>query len=86
MHAKDVRNVQRNDWERFARALGLAWPLVHAWLLETMDAVRAALPATVAQCQVGCGASPVFRKIAVVMERRSAHLERELAGRVRAGR
>ncbi len=84
--ATDVRNVQRNDWERFARSVGLAWPLVRAWLLETMDAVRAALPAAVAQCQVSCGVSPVFRKIAVVVERRGAHHERELAGRGRAGR
>ncbi len=78
--------MQRNNWERFARAVGLAWPLVRAWLLETVDAVRAALPDTVAQCQVNCGAFPVFRKIAVVVERRSAHLEREFAGRGRAGR
>jgi serine/threonine-protein kinase HipA len=84
--ATDVRNVQRNDWERFARAVGLAWPLVRAWLLETMDTVRAALPAVVAECQASCGESPVFRKIAVVVESRSAHLERELAGRGRAGR
>jgi hypothetical protein len=51
-----------------------------------MDAVRVALPATVAQCQVRCGEAPVFRKIAVVVERRSEHLERGLAGRRRAGR
>ena len=84
--ATDVRNVQRNDWERFARAIALDWPLVRAWLLEMMDAVRAALPAAVAEGEASPGLSPVFGRIVDVVERRSARLERELVTSRRPGR
>ena len=84
--ATNVRNVQRNDWERFARAIALDWPLVRAWLLQTMDAVRAALPAVVAEGEASPGVPPAFGRIVKMVERRSARLERELVASRRPGR
>ena len=84
--ATDIRNVQGNDWERFARALAVEWPLVRVWLLETMDAVRAALPSTLARSRAASGESPAYAKIAAVVSRRTAQLEHELVRRSRTGR
>lgn len=82
--ASDIRNVQRQDWKRCATSVGVPWPLVRTWLLETMAAVRSALPGAIAGCAAAAGESAVFREIAAVVERRSGQLERELTKRVAA--
>lgn len=77
--ATDVRNVQRGDWERLAGALSLRAPEVRAWLLDQMEAVRGAVPATRVACAEAYGASPVYDAIERICERQASRLERALA-------
>lgn len=79
--ASDIRNVQRRDWERCARGVGLPWALVRSWLLGTAEAVRSALPGALAKCAAAAGESATLPQIAAVVERRSSRMEKELAGR-----
>ncbi len=76
--ADDIRNVQRNDWERFARALKLPLSLVRVWLLDQMEAVVGSLAPTVAYCADGFGDAPIYHRIVQICERRAGQLEREL--------
>ncbi len=74
----DIRNVQRSDWERFAKAVALPWRQVRAWLLELMDAQTNALGATADICSSEYGTSDIYRAIIAVVERRAGQLKREL--------
>jgi hypothetical protein len=78
--ADDIRNVQRNNWERFARAMKLPPSRVSVWLLEQMEAIVGSLPTTVAYCAEGYGDSPIYQNILEICERRAGQLERELVG------
>lgn len=73
--ATDVRNVQRSDWERLARALALGAPQVRAWLLDQMEAVRGALADTRVACAEAYGESPVYDAIVRICERQASRLQ-----------
>lgn len=75
--ATDPRNVQRRDWERLARAVALPWVRVRAWLLELLEAVRAAVPRTMHECAAS-EESDVYAQVAVVVGRQADRLERQL--------
>jgi serine/threonine-protein kinase HipA len=77
--AVDGRNVQRSDWERFARWLGIPAAQVREWLLEQAEAVRVALGAARQECEREYGPSPVYDAIGRIAERQAGRLERELA-------
>lgn len=79
--AADARNVQRRDWERFARALELPWPRVRIWLLDLLSGVREALPDALHESATACGESEVSAGVVEVVARRGERLERELVDR-----
>ena len=76
--ASDIRNVQRSDWERFAKALGLPVGPVGIWILDQMQAVRTSLTTTAARCTEAFGDTPIYRNIMQICEGRARELEREL--------
>lgn len=75
--ATDVRNVQRGDWERLARAVALPWPRVRAWLLEVLEAVRGVVPNVQQECAASSECA-VYGEVAAVVERQGDRLGREL--------
>lgn len=80
--ATDVRNLQRRDWERLAQAVQLPWPRVRLWLLETLQAVRDAVP--VARAEIAAmGDAAMAERVVEVVQRHGEQLERTL---VRPGR
>lgn len=68
--ASDIRNVQRSNWERFARALGLPFDQVRSWTLDQARRVRDVLDATVTRCGAGYGKAAVYAEIAELCARR----------------
>ncbi len=77
--AWDIRNVQRNDWVRFAKNVGLPENRVRVLLLEVADLTKRALPDVTAMCEARFGDSPIYTQIADVVSLRSDRLHRELA-------
>ena len=77
--AWDIRNVQRSDWVRFAKSVGLPKDRVRVLLLEVADLTRRALPDVTDRCQDRFGGSPIYAQIAEVVSVRSNQLHRELA-------
>ncbi len=76
--ANDIRNVQWNDWKRFARALRLPASGVKARLSEQMEAVLGSLHSTAVFCADAFGDCPIYQSIIGICERRADQLGREL--------
>ena len=82
--ATDIRNVQRDDWRRFAETVGLPWGRVRTALLELQDLVARKCVETVAGHIPLYGESQAYERIRAVIQRRGEQLERELSrGRAR---
>ena len=77
--ANDIRNVQASDWKRLAGAVALPWNQVREWLLQVMAGVSNSISGTIEECTNAYGEARVYSSIAVVIERRSRQLERELS-------
>ncbi len=76
--AWDIRNVQRNDWQRFAAAVGLPWDRVRAILMHLADTLVEVLATTIESCAESYGQSSAYEQIAGVVEQSSQQLQREL--------
>ena len=77
--AWDIRNVRRNDWQRFAAAVDLPWDRVRTILMHLADALVDVLATTIEACAESYGQSPAYEQIAGVVERSSQQLQRELS-------
>lgn len=77
--ARDIRNVQRRDWQRFADWVQIPWDLARTTLLQLADRVRAQLAETSALSADTYGASDIYQGIVRVVGERAGQLDRELA-------
>ena len=77
----DIRNVQRNDWLRVARAVDLPWEDTRAALLELSSRLQHTVAGTLTACAEVWGPSPVYDQIAAVIARHAASLSRTLGRR-----
>lgn len=76
--ATDIRNVQRDDWQRFAEIVALPWDRVRTALLELKDLVARKSAETIARHIRLYGNSQVYESIRTVIQRRGEQLAREL--------
>jgi len=77
--ASDIRNVQRDDWQRCAALVGLPWERVRTSLLELKEVITKESEGSIATCVQRYGEAPVYRNIEGVLKRRGEQLERELS-------
>jgi hypothetical protein len=79
--AWDIRNVQRSDWQRFARAVDVPWEQVRATLFELASRLRTAASQAVTTGEAAYGPSPIYDQLATVIAGHTVSLERALGVR-----
>ena len=74
-----VRNVQADDWQRFAGQVGLPLATVRDALAGLIDRVQAVMPQVAERAESLCGPAPAYAAIGRIVDARLAQLGGELA-------